>query len=47
MILGIFEMQNIICASMANQVKALLNPFDLFDKIVAYVKDKRFNLNRF
>jgi hypothetical protein len=30
MILGVFEMENIICATMANQVKALLNPFDLF-----------------
>jgi hypothetical protein len=38
MILGIFEMDNIICATMANQVK-LFNPFDLFDKVIAYVKD--------
>jgi hypothetical protein len=32
---------------MANQVKAFLNPFDLFDRVIAYVKDERFNLNRF
>jgi hypothetical protein len=47
MILGVFEMENIICATMANQVKALLNPFHLFDKVIAYVKDERFNLNGF
>ncbi len=32
---------------MANQVKVLLNPFDLFDKVIAYAKDERFNLNGF
>jgi hypothetical protein len=40
-------MDNTICATMANQVKALFNPFDLFNKVIAYVKDERFNLNRF
>jgi hypothetical protein len=42
--MGIFEMQNITNASMANQVKVLLDWFGLLDKVVAYVEAKGFNL---
>jgi hypothetical protein len=42
--MGIFEMHNITNASMANQVKVLLDSFGLLDKIVAYVKAKGSNL---
>jgi hypothetical protein len=38
--LGIFKVHNIIVASMANQVRILLNSFCLLDKVIAYVKDK-------
>jgi hypothetical protein len=37
-------MHNTISATMANHVKALLDSFDLFNKIVARVKDEGFNL---
>ncbi len=44
-IVGVFEVKNIIVTSMANQVKILLNSFGLLDKIIAYVKDEGSNLN--
>jgi hypothetical protein len=44
-IIGIFEVHNTTSATMANQVKLLLDSFGLFDKIIAYVKDEGFNLN--
>jgi hypothetical protein len=40
----IFEVHNITNASMANQVKSLLDSFGLFDKVTAYIKDEWFNL---
>jgi len=39
MIIGIFEVHNITSASVANQVKGLLDSFGLLDKVFAYVKD--------
>ncbi len=44
MTMGIFEMHNITNASMANQVKVLLDSFGLLDKVVAYVEAKGLNL---
>ncbi len=41
----IFEVQNTTCATMANQVKVLLDFFGLLDKIITYVKDEGSNLN--
>jgi len=41
----IFEMHNIASASMANQVKVLLDSFGLLDKVVAYVKSKGFAIS--
>ncbi len=46
-IMGIFEVQNITCATMANQVKVLLDSFSLLDKVITYVKDEGSNLNTF
>jgi hypothetical protein len=43
--IGIFEVHNIASATMANQVKSLLDSFDLIDKVIAYVKDEGSNLN--
>jgi len=43
--MGIFEVQNTTCATMANQVKVLLDYFELLDKVITYVKDKGSNLN--
>jgi hypothetical protein len=43
--IGIFEVHNTIGVAMANQVKSLLNSFGLLDKIIAYVKNERSNLN--
>jgi hypothetical protein len=43
--MGIFEVQNTTCATMANQIKVLLNSFGLFDKVITYVKDEGFSLN--
>ncbi len=45
MTIGIFEIHNIVGATMANQVKFLLDSFGLLDKIIAYVKDEGSNLN--
>ncbi len=45
MIIGIFEIHNITSATMANQVKGLLDFFGLLDKVFAYIKDKRSNLS--
>jgi hypothetical protein len=36
---------NITSVAMANHVKSLFNSFGLLDKIIAYVKDERSNLN--
>jgi hypothetical protein len=44
-IIGVFEMKNIICASMEYQVKILLDSFGLLHKIIAYVKNEGSNLN--
>jgi hypothetical protein len=44
-IIGLFEVHDTINATMANQVKTLLDSFDLFNKIVACVKDEGSNLN--
>jgi hypothetical protein len=44
-IVGVFEVKNIIGASMANQVKIILDSFSLLDKLIAYVKDESSNLN--
>jgi hypothetical protein len=41
----IFEVHNTTSVAMANQVKSLLDSFGLLDKVTAYVKDERFNLN--
>ncbi len=43
--MGIFEVHNITSITMANHVKALMYSFGLFDKVNAYVKDKRSKLN--
>jgi len=43
--MGIFEVHNIASVAMANQVKLLLYSFSLLDKVIAYVKDERSNLN--
>jgi hypothetical protein len=42
---GVFEVQNIVSATMENQVKVLLDSFGLLDKIIVYVKDEGSNLN--
>jgi hypothetical protein len=39
--MGIFEVHNATSVAMANQVKVLPDSFDLLDKVIAYVKDKR------
>jgi hypothetical protein len=41
----IFKVQNTTNVAMANQVKVLLHFFGLFDRVIAYVKYKGFNLN--
>jgi hypothetical protein len=41
----VFWGYNIISVAIANQVKSLLNSFNLLDKIIAYIKDERSNLN--
>jgi len=43
--MGIFEIQNTTCATMANPVKVFLNSIGLFDKVITYVKDEGSNLN--
>jgi hypothetical protein len=43
--MGIFEVQNTTNATMANQVKVLLDFFGLLEKIIAYVKNEGSNLN--
>jgi formate-dependent nitrite reductase membrane component NrfD len=42
--MGILEVQNIVGVAMAIQVKVLLNPFGLINKIITYVKDEGSNL---
>jgi hypothetical protein len=44
-IFGVFEVQNTIGATMANQVKILLDSFGLFEKVIGYVKNEGSNLN--
>jgi len=44
-IVGVFEMKNIIGASMGNHVKIILDSFGLLDKLIAYVKNESSNLN--
>lgn len=43
--IGILEVSNTIGATMANQVKILLDSFGLLNQVIAYVKHKRSNLN--
>jgi hypothetical protein len=43
--IGIFEIHNTTNATIANQVKSLLNSFNLLDKVITYVKDEKANLN--
>ncbi len=43
--IGIFEVHNIIGATMANQIKVLLNSIGLLNKVIAYIEDERFNLS--
>ncbi len=45
MTIGSFEVHNIASVAMANQVKAWLDFFVLFDKVIKYVKDERFNIS--
>ncbi len=44
-IVGVFEMQNTIGATMANQVKIILDSFGSFNKVIGYVKNEGSNLN--
>jgi hypothetical protein len=44
-IIGIFEVHNTTSATMANRENCLLDSFSLLDKVIAYVKVERFNLN--
>ncbi len=43
--IGIIELHNTIDATMANKIKTLLDSFHLLGKVIACVKDERFNLN--
>lgn len=43
--IGIFEVHNIIGATMANQVKVLLDSIGLLNKVIAYIEDEGFNLS--
>jgi len=45
LIVGVFEVQNIIVVAMTNQVIFLFNSFDLLNKIIVCVKSKGLNLN--
>jgi hypothetical protein len=36
----IFEVNNVTGVAMENQVKSLLDSFDLLDKVIAYIKDE-------
>jgi hypothetical protein len=47
MTIGVLEVQNIICLTMANCAKIVLDSFDLFDKLIVYAKNKVSNLNTF
>jgi ABC-type polar amino acid transport system ATPase subunit len=42
--IGIFEVHNIISATMANQVKVVLNSIGLLDNVITYIEDEGFNL---
>jgi hypothetical protein len=41
----IFEVHNIIGATMENQVKVLLDSIGLLNKVIAYIEDEGFNLS--
>jgi len=41
---GIFEMHNNVNAATIVQVKVLLNSFDLFNKVIMYVKNEWLNI---
>jgi hypothetical protein len=43
--IGNFEIHNIASVAMVNQVKVLLDSFALFDKIIVYIKDEKFNIS--
>jgi hypothetical protein len=43
--IGNFEVHNTASVAMANRVRLLLNSFALLDKVIAYIKDERSNLN--
>jgi len=45
LIVGVFEVKNIIVVAMTNQVIFLFNSLDLLNKIIVYVKSKGLNLN--
>jgi hypothetical protein len=45
--MGIFEVHETLGASMVVQLKDLLAPYNLLDKLIAYVKDDNTNLNTF
>jgi hypothetical protein len=45
LIIGVFEMKNIISVAMENEVKILLHSFDLVDKTIVYDKVEGLNLN--
>lgn len=44
-IVGVFEMQNIISVTITNQVKEITDSFGLLYKVIAFVKAKGSNLN--
>jgi hypothetical protein len=46
-IVGIFEVHEIARAAMALQLKDLFTRFDLYAKVIAYMKDEGTNLNTF
>jgi hypothetical protein len=41
----IFEIHNIVGATMATYVKILLDSFNLLNKVIAYIKNEGLNLN--
>jgi hypothetical protein len=43
--IGNFEIHSIASVAMVNQVKDLLDSFALFDKMIVYIKDERFNIS--
>ncbi len=45
MIMGLFEVNDTFGVVMVAQVKELLSCYNLLDKLIAYMKDKRGNLS--